>query len=543
MSIFRKVRNITNIDRSTLGVVLIYGASVSLLSLVIPIAVQGLVNAVTFTTLLQPVIVLTIVVFVILFAVASMRISQAVVVESIQQRMFAEIGTNLAQTLPRVDMQNFEEYRVSELVNRFFEVKTIQKSAAILLITGVELILLSSFSMVLVAFYHPYLLIFDIIVTIFFTLVIMLPWRNALRYAIDECEAKHVFAAWLEEIIHNILLFKLQNHRKHALSKADDKVVKYIRARQFHFRYILRHLFGINILYVFANASALGIGGYLVIKQQLSLGQLVAAELIISAMLYSFVRIGFYLQDFYDLLSSCVKLDNLIQIKCEQEHILPKKHLDEIAAKLDQPPSIQFNKVSYSTEQAKVLTDVNLDIQSSQHIAIIGNKGSGKSLLVDLLLGLREAQQGLIRINDIPLQDYDMPTLRKYISLVRKVELFSGSLYENLVLHRDDIAIESIHKLLNQVNLTNLVEKLPEGLDTYISGSQMTMSTTELMKLMFVRALLTKPSLLIIDGTLDAMLDEDLTALKQVLCDYPATVLIMTRRQDIASSFERYYQI
>lgn len=539
MGIFRQAREIIQLSRDSLYVVAVYGVGIALLSLSIPIAAQALVNAVSFTTLLQPVIVLTIAVFLILSLVAGMRIAQAVVVESLQQKVFVDVGLRLARTLPRISLSNFEKYRVSDLVNRFFEVQTVQKTLAVLLLTGIEVMLLAFFSMILIAFYHPLLLLFDVVIILLFLMILVLPWRSALHHAMEECEAKHNFAAWLEEIVHNILLFKVQNHSEYSLQVADSRLVNYLYSRQSHFSYLFRHIVGMNVLFAVANASALGIGGYLVINQELSLGQLVASELIISALLYGFIRVSYYLQDLYDFLTSCHKLDNLLSIACEQTEKLSKQHLVDLEAKLKFPPAISIENLNYTTANYKTLVGgKSFHIPAASHFVLQGAKGSGKSLLIDLLLGLRSFRHGVIRINDIPIQDYELQSLRNHIALVRKIELFSGTLHDNLVMHRTDIPIEDIHRAINRVKLDALVESLPEGLETFISGSQMTMSTTEMMKVMFVRAILTKPSLLIIDGVLDGMPDGDVKLMIDILKTYPATVIVTTRRKDVRKDFD-----
>ncbi|MEM1244178.1 MAG: ATP-binding cassette domain-containing protein [Pseudomonadota bacterium] len=544
MSVYQRAKEIINLNRDTIWVVFVYAAAIALLSLIIPIAAQSLVNVVSFGTLLQPVVVLTVIVFAVLTVVAGMRIAQAIVVETIQQRMFAQIGIKLAKILPESQVKNFDEYRVSELVNRFFEVQTIQKALAILLVTGIEISLLAVFSMVLIAFYHPLLLAFDIVLVISLFIALWLPWKKALHFAIEECAAKHEFAAWLEEIVHNIFLFKMQNHQNYSLSVADERISTYLVARKKHFKNILKHLFGINIIYVVANAALLGIGGYLVIKEQLSLGQFVASELIINALLYGFVRFSFYLEDLYDLLAACFKLGNLMSLPLEKPGTIAKTHLTAIEAKLSLPPKIEAKKISYLTNKNTVLFQgLNFAVNAGKTLVVQGNKGTGKSLLVDILLGFRLVKTGSIQINGIPVQEYNLVDIRKYAALVRHIELFSGSIFDNLVMHRADIAIETIHKYLNEFQLTKTIEVLPDGLDTFISGSQMTMSTIELKKLMFIRAVLTQPSFLVIDATLDDLPAVDLDIFLPYLKQYPGTKIITTRRQDIASFFESVLQL
>ncbi|MEM1244338.1 MAG: ABC transporter ATP-binding protein [Pseudomonadota bacterium] len=542
MTIYQHAKAIINFSRDTFWVVFIYAMSIALLSLVVPIAAQSLVNVVSFGTVYQPVVILTIIVFVVLTIMAGMRVAQAIVVETIQQRLFTEIGLKLANLLPKISIANFDKHRVSELVNRFFEVQTIQKALAVLLVTGIEICLLTLFSMLLIAFYHPLLLAFDILLIFALALALWLPWKKALKYAIAECEAKHTFAAWLEEIVHNIFLFKMQSHADYALDVADEKIADYLIARKKHFASILKHIFGVNIIYVLANAALLGIGGYLVIREQLSLGELVASELIVNALLYGFVRFSFYLEDLYDLLASCYKLASLTHIPCETtQEVVPKKYLANSIHQLTGAPKIEVTGIKFATEKnQQVFDDLSFAVPAGKSLAILGNKGTGKSLIVDLVLGFRQAQAGVIKVNELPIQQYNLLYLRQHAALVRRIELFSASILENLLLQRTDISLDMIHGLLRQFNVANTIEALPEGLDTFISGSQMTMSSIELKKLMFIRAILTQPKLFIIDGALDNLPEVDLQLFLPYLKDHPSTLIITTRRQAIANYFDQH---
>ncbi len=326
MSVYKNTKEIVSISRDTFWVIFAYSCAIALLSLAIPVSIQTLINVVSFGSLLQPIIVITLALFVILAIIGGIRVAQAMVVETIQQRIFTNIGIKLAHFLPNLKMANYDECRVLELVNHFFEVPTIQKSLATLLVTGIEVSLMALFSMVLVAFYHPLLLLFDILLIISLLFALILPWKKALAYSIKECEAKHQFVSWLEEVVHNIFLFKLQGHAQYALSVADNKVVDYLEARKKHFTNILKHIISINIIYVVANTALLGIGGYLVLKSQLSLGQLVASELIINALLYGIVRFSFYMEDLYDLLASSNKVAKLFTIPSESRQSPLKFH-------------------------------------------------------------------------------------------------------------------------------------------------------------------------------------------------------------------------
>lgn len=529
---------IRSIDKC-IKIVVVYSITIAFLSLILPISVQSLINVVSFGSLLQPILILSLLLFVILGIAAAIRVAQSIVVETIQQTIFVKIGIWLSKLLPRIHMVNFHQHRVSELVNYFFEVQTIQKSLASILVTGIDLVMLSIFSMTLIALYHPILLIFDIILVIAIMLAFYIPFRDALKYAVEECQYKHSFVAWLEEIVNNIFLFKMHDNRHYAIQVSDKKIAKYLTARKKHFSKILQHALLFNAIYVIANATLLGLGGYLVVKEQMSIGQLVAAELIVNAFLYGFLRFSNYLEEIYDLLASSSKLSVLLEIS--QDNQLSDKQSSHALAipNLKKNPLIEIKNLSYKfNENSNVFQNLTFKVPYGEVTVIQGQYSSGKSLLVDLILGFREKQSGMIQINDIPISDCDILAMRERCALLRRIEIFSGTLLENLTLHNDNIEIRVIYDLIEKFNLGDTISRLENGLNTYLSGSQMTMSSNEYKKLMLIRDIITQPDIFFIDGFLDNLPDESLELFLAFFNQYPGTVLITTQRKKIASYFK-----
>lgn len=546
-SVIQRLKELAFINKDTLWVVVIYSISVNILSLIIPIAAQALVNIVSFGTLLQPVVVLTGIVFVMLGSAAILRIFQKQIVENIQQRIFTSVAINIAKILPKVITASFNQSRGVELVNRFFEVIVIQKSISILLITGLEIVLQSILSMILLAVYHPMLLAFDLCLIIALFLAVALPWKEALKTAVAECTQKHEVASWLEELVYNQILFKLHHNDQFALQKTDYKVSNYLQARQKHFKYILAHLYSIYGIYVISSSILLGLGGYLVMNQQLTLGQLVAAEIVLSNLVSGFVKFGSYLENIYDLFASTIKLGTLYDLPLETNPPLKPEQIQNLESGLRKPPMIEAENLGFNSSAAQipVFENINFNIQPGQSLAIIGEKGSGKSVLVDLLMGFIAPSEGSIRINQIDLKEYSFSVLRGHLALVRGIEIFTGTILENLVLHRNSISLERIQDLLVQFKLVESFAKLPLGLHTQLSTIQNHLSTIELQKMMFIRSLLAEPQILIVDGALDSMSRTDIDTVIQNLKNYPKpfTWVVTTRREDIVKQFKDHLRL
>lgn len=397
------------------------------------------------------------------------------------------------------------------------------------------------FSMILLAFYHPILLAFDVFLITALFLVLFLPWKKSLKTAQQESTEKHQVAAWLEEIVNNPSLFKLHGNESFALLKTDERVYDYLIARKKHFVQLLKHLFGCYGIYIVATASLLSIGGFLVIKQQLTLGQLVAAEIVVSVLVSSIVKLGTYLENLYDMLASCGKVGYLFDLPKEETLLKQNLNYNELHQQLLSPPLIEVKNIGFNTDAGhEIFKNINFVLEPHEHIVVYGKKGTGKSALVDTFFGFLFPNQGNISLNCIPFKEYNIAMIRKHFSLVRNIEIFAGTLLENLVLHHKEIEMNLLHYWLREFNMEETLDRLPEGLQTSIGATHNILSTIELQKFMFIRALLVKPSVLVIDCALDLMSKEDiettLTAIKKGPCQ--PSIIITTRRNDIFELFQ-----
>ncbi len=302
------------LDRSTIISIAMMSVLVSLLSLSIPIAAQTLINLIAFGKLLQPVVTLSIILLVTLLALGALHIWQLIIVEVIQQKLMVKISHNLTHQYTHISLENFSTHHGPELVNRYFEVVTIKKSIASLLLYGINLALQLFFGLLLLLFYHPLFLAFDAFIIIGLLLIIFIPYRKALATAQSECSEKHQIGSWLEEILINRILFRFNLYHRFATEQVDKHLVSFLKARNRHFKQLLMHQIGFYCLSALTSSLLLGIGGYLVINNQLSLGQLVAAEIVLGGLIYSFIRLGFMLETYYELRAAEDKIQTVLDL-------------------------------------------------------------------------------------------------------------------------------------------------------------------------------------------------------------------------------------
>jgi ABC-type bacteriocin/lantibiotic exporter with double-glycine peptidase domain len=279
----------------------------------------------------------------------------------------------------------------------------------------------------------------------------------------------------------------------------------------------------------------LGLGGWLVIQGQLTLGQLVAAELIVAIIVGSLAKLGKHLESFYDLQASVDKLFHLLELPTEREDGI--LHLWQ-----EGPACLKCREVSYSHHlTGRGISDFNLEAHPGDKVAVFGVGSSGKSTLADLIFGLRGPTAGYIEIDGISPRDFRPDVLRQHVALVRGVEIFSGTVLENIHLHRTGIPASEIHQQLHRMGLQEELAQLPEGLDTQIASGGGLLTHSQAIRLMLVRAMVARPRLLVIDGTLDALPERDRTRTLDALTaeDAPWTLILLTGNEHVRDASGR----
>ena len=448
-------------DWQDIRVILVFSMVVGILMLAAPIAVEALVNTVAFGRYLQPIVVLAILLLVFLGFAAVIRPLLAYVVEVIQRRLFIRVVEDLAYRLPRVQQTSFDNLNGPELLNRFFEVVTVQKVVASLLLDGIAIVLQTVIGMLVLAFYHPFLLGFDIVLLLLIAFVIFVLGRGAVQTSLTESRAKYAVAAWLQELARHPTAIKLHSGAQFGLDRADQLAVHWLDARREHFRVVLRQtLFALGLQAVAATVL-LGLGGWLVIRGQLTLGQLVAAELIVMLIVGSFAKLGKHMESFYDLLTSVDKLGHLFDLPIEAHDNL--FHLRDRS-----PARVAVRQVNYQYGSRQVLSNVSLEIQPGESVALVGPAGCGKSTLLDLLCGVRQPASGHIELDGIDLRELRPDSLREHIGLARGLEIFHGTIDENVHFNRPNVSTLDVREAVHAVGLLDDVLRLPEGLNTQL---------------------------------------------------------------------------
>ena len=307
-ALFHFIRVILAPERDYYVLVVVYGIGISLLSLATPISVQMLINTVANTGLTTPLVILSVSLFLLLGVAALLNALRIHLMDLFARRFYARMVSEISLRAIYAVNPFFEDSGKGTLFNRYFDIIIVHKTLPYILIGGFTILLQIIAAMVLVSLYHPLFLIFNIVVGFFSWLIWRIWGPRAIESAVELSHRKHAVAGWLEGLGASNGFFKSERHIEHALRETDANTKHYIDQHALHFKNHFTQTLWFLFIYAAASALLLGLGGWLVIQGQLTLGQLVAAELVLSVAFVGISQLGVYLTYFYDL---CGAIDEL----------------------------------------------------------------------------------------------------------------------------------------------------------------------------------------------------------------------------------------
>jgi putative ABC transport system ATP-binding protein len=522
ISPLRRLGSILKLERSDLLSLILFGVVAGILQLATPLAVEWTVTTVAFGRYLQPLLILAGMLFVLLLFAGVMRLLQFTVIEMMQRRVMIRIVGDLVRRIPMAPTEAWNGVYGPELLNRFFDVPTIQKSFATVLLDGINLVLSTVIGLTLLAFYHPFLLGFDIVLVLCLTIITYLLGRGAVRTATAESISKYELGHWLQNLAKIPATFQGEEAAQLAKGRAHQAMLQYLVARRSHFILLLRQMFFSVGLQAVASTVLLGLGGYLVMIGQLTLGQLVASELVVTAIVSAFAKVGKTLETFYDLLVSVDKVGHLLDI--------PAPMAPMAGGLPTGPAEAAWSDLASSRPGVDVSWEAGY-VAASQRVVLRGRDIESSSALLRWLAGRGSPDHGELFVDRWGVRELARCGSASGIAYVGQPEIFQGSLLENLRVGSSNATLAQLRDAILAVGLDETIAAMPQGLESRLLMGGDPLTSEQLQRLMLARAIATQPRLLLIDHALDRISASSRKSLWQWLAhpDRPWTLIVATQ--------------
>ncbi|MGB3711653.1 MAG: ABC transporter ATP-binding protein [Erythrobacter sp.] len=519
---FRRFLEILQPERNFYWLAIVYGIGISLMSLATPISVQLLVNTVANTALTAPLVMLSLTLFGLLVIFGLLYALRIHLMELFARRFYARMVAEI--TLISVYAQDpfFADNKQGALFNRYFDVIIVQKALPVLFIGGFTVLLQVMVGFVLVSLYHPLFLLFTLIMSALIWVVWLVWGAKAIRTGVDESHAKHATANWLETIGGSNGFFKSQRRIDHALDRSDEMTHEYLEMRRTHFRQHFAQTLAFLLLYALASAALLGLGGWLVIQGELTLGQLVAAELVLSVAFFGVAQIGTYLTYFYDLCAAIEELTLFYDV--EQEQPRSDSNL------LGEDHTLVFQNVRGRARHEDAVFD--LQVPGGAIVMAAASHHGVQRLFTNLLKMHVRPTAGFATLGGVDFQDIEAYNLRRDVHVLDRATFVGMTIREYLALSCRDTASKRMIEALEKVGLGETVATFDHGLDTPIAATGWPLSSVELQQLKLANALLEQPRILVLSRLFDLLEEDNLAgAIAELRRQAYTTVIYFTGRR------------
>ncbi|WP_421875665.1 peptidase domain-containing ABC transporter [Marinoscillum sp.] len=540
ISPLKRLYRLLSAEKRDIFYVYVYAALIGLLSLSLPLGIQAAVELISGGVVFSSVYVLIAFVILAVLGTGVLQVFQITIVEYLQRRVFTKAAFEFAFRVPRIKMESVLNLHVPELMNRFFDVLTLQKGLPKLLIdlsTGAIQIL---FGLLLLSFYHPFFVFFGIVLLSILFGIFYLTGPKGLRSSIIESKYKYKVVYWLEEMARTLYSFKLSGNTTLPIKKTDYNVNNYLKNRSQHFKVLITQYSYVLLFKAVVTGGLLIIGTILVVNREITLGQFVAAEVIIILILNSVEKIIMYMDVVYDMLTAVDKIAHVTDLPLEPSGgiDIPKSQIKESGISVE----IKDLSYKYPGNTRPSLKNINLKMEAGERICIAGGIGSGKTTLTNAIAGIHTEYEGIMKYNRYNLRDLDMTYLRDRIGKnVSQEDIFEGSVIDNILVGKPFASMDDAITAIEKVGLTDQLYQLPNGFNSEILSGGKGFSSSFINKMILARCLAKDPALLILNDFFGNFQKFDRLHLIKMLTD-PAnkwTLIVVSNDPLVMSAVDR----
>ena len=524
-----KLNRILMLDRKDIFVIYMFAVIAGLVQLSLPLGIQSIISFVMAGSISSSIVVLIGMVVFGVFVNGLLQVRQLQIIEKVKQKLFVRYSLEYSERLPKLNIEKLDKEYLPEMVNRYFDSISLQKGLDKLLTDLPAAIIQVVLGLLLLAFYHPIFIAFGLVLIIIVLTILRLTSPQGFHTAMKASTYKYGVAAWLQEVARTIKSFKYAKGTTLHMNKTDQLVSQYLDSRTTHFKILLIQFWSLISFKIIITAAMLIIGSYLLVTQQINVGQFIAADIVIIAIIASIEKLITNLDSVYDALVSVEKLSVITEAEMEKSGSL-------ILTEKNEGIGVRFSDVSFAySDLVPILNNVSFNITPGQLVQIKGVSGAGKSTVLRLMTGAFSNYQGNVLIDEVPIANYQVKSLRNQTGiLLGSQDIFQGTLWQNITMDSEAIKMDEVAYLAEISGLNTFVQSSKDGYDTILLPVGNKLSSNVRKNILLIRALLGEHRLLLLEEPFEHLAAPyRMNIINYIQKDKTATVIIASQDEEL----------
>ena len=431
----------------------------------------------------------------------ALRFAHQVIFESCSQGVLYDMRDKFFRRLLLEDLNFFNHKKTGDLMSRQTgDMDAIRHFTAYIIYAVYENLLMFVFVL---------LMIFTVNVKLALCMLFVLPF-TALATVRQSKEVRPTFArirnrfsslnSFVQENVSGNRVVKAFAKEDFEIEKFNKENDAYLEAQLASSRVWMKYLPVFEVLSYLLNVVLMFYGGYMVIQEEITIGNLVTVNGYLWMLNMPLRMAGWWVNDIHRFLTSVEKIyDTYVEeprIKMPTEPVKSRQYRGDV----------EFRNVSYTADGETIVSDISFAASKGQTIGILGSTGAGKSTIMNLLCRFVDADSGQVLVDGVNVKDLDLYELRDNIGMaMQDIFLFSDTIEGNIAYGRPHCSFEDIHDAAVMADANHFIKGMPDGYDTVVGERGVGLSGGQKQRISLARALLKKPSILILDDTTSAV--------------------------------------